>query len=803
MANGCRGKVASWRSFSLRGFSQQVVVTLALLGAGTALLPADVLAQAAQQRRPMPGAPGGGPGAGLGGSLSAPQTAIMRDVVVEGNQRIEPSTIQSYLAAQPGEPFSEELADRSLKALFATGLFSDVNLRMQGSTLIVRVTENPLINRVVLEGNRRVNSDTIIRELTLRPRQVYTRAKVQADTQRIQQLYRRSGRFAATVEPKVVQLPQNRVDLVFEIGEGPVTTVGRIRFIGNRAYSDGDLRERIQTKETVWWRFLSSDDNYDPDRVTFDREKLRKYYLSKGYADFRVMNAVAELAPNRETFFITFTLDEGERYRVGKIDLASELKNVDPQTLRALIGVKAGEVYNADAVEKVVQALTAELGRLGYAFVDVRPEVEKHPEQKTIDIKFVIGESPRVYVERIDVVGNVRTLDKVIRREFRLVEGDAFNAAKLRRTRTRVRGLNFFDKAEITESKGSAPDKVVLTAEVQERSTGELSFGVGYSSAEAVIGDVSIRERNLLGRGQDLRLGFSLSSRRQQVDLGFTEPYFLDRELAAGVDLLRRRTDLIRRSGYQQTTTSGTIRFGFPITEYLDNQVFYRLRLDEIDDVEANQSRFIKGEEGSFTTSSIGNTLSYDRRDDKIEPTSGYVVRLSQELAGFGGTERFLRTVLQGGHYFPVSDDVVFALSAEGGHVTSFGQRLRLPNRFFIGGDTFRGFATGGVGPRETVNDKAIGGRMYYVGTAELTFPLGLPNDFGIKGRLFSDVGSAWSSGESGADVADVNSLRVSIGTGVSWKSPFGLIRLDLGLPLRKENFDDTEIFRINFGSRF
>ncbi|MBP7065883.1 MAG: outer membrane protein assembly factor BamA [Ferrovibrio sp.] len=735
--------------------------------------------------------------------MAQPQSIVMRDVVVEGNQRIEASTIQSYLAAQPGEPFNEELADRSLKALFATGLFSDVNLRMQGNTLVVRVTENPVINRVVLEGNRRVTSETLNRELTLKPRQVYTRAKVQADTQRIQQIYRRSGRFAATVEPKVVQLPQNRVDLVFEIGEGPITTVGRIRFIGNRAYSDGALREQIQTKETVWWRFLSSDDNYDPDRVTFDREKLRKYYLSKGYADFRVANAVAELSPNRENFFITFTLDEGERYRLGKIDLTSELRNVDPQALRKLVELKTGDVYNADAVEKVVQVLTSELGRQGYAFVDVRPEVQKHREQKAIDVSFIIGESPRVYVERIDVVGNVRTLDKVIRREFRLVEGDAFNAAKLRRTRTRVRGLNFFDKAEIAETKGSAPDKVVLTAEVQERSTGELSFGVGYSTAEAVIGDVSIRERNLLGRGQDLRLGFSLSSRRQQVDLGFTEPYFLDRELAAGVDLLRRRTDLNRRSGYQQTTTSGTVRFGFPITEYLDDQVFYRLRLDEIDDIDPTQSRFIKGEEGSFTTSSIGNSLIYDRRDDKIEPTSGYIIKLSQELAGFGGTERFLRNVLQAGHYFPVTDEVIFNLSGETGQITSFGRRLRLPNRFFIGGDTFRGFATGGVGPRETVNDKAIGGQYYYVGTAEMTFPLGLPNDFGIRGRVFTDAGSAWGSGESGADVRDINSLRVSIGTGVSWKSPFGLIRLDLGFPLLKEEFDETEVFRINFGSRF
>jgi len=446
----------------------------------------------------------------------------LRDVIVEGNQRIEVSTIQSYLTMQPGDSYSEDQADKSLKALFATGLFADVTMRMQGGTLLVRVVENPVINRLVFEGNRRLSDDKLRAELTLKPRQVYTRSKVQADTQRIQQLYRRSGRFAATVEPKVIQLAQNRVDLVFEISEGPLTGISRIRFIGNKAFSDSRLREEIQTKESVWWRFLSSDDNYDPDRLTFDREKLRKFYLSKGYADFRVVNAVAELAPNRESFFVTFAIEEGPRYRYGNQNVTSEIKNVDPQALKGLIETKSGDVYNADLVEKAVQDITTELGRLGYAFVDVRPEVNKDRDRRVIDITYVIGESPRVYVERIDVVGNLRTLDKVIRREFRLVEGDAFNAAKVRRTRTRLRGLNFFEKAEVTEAKGSAPDKVVLTAEVQEKSTGEISLGVGYSTTDSVLGDISIRERNLLGRGQDLKVGFSLSVRRQQADLSFT-----------------------------------------------------------------------------------------------------------------------------------------------------------------------------------------------------------------------------------------------------------------------------------------
>lgn len=727
----------------------------------------------------------------------------IRDVVIEGNQRIEISTIQNYLTLQPGMVYSSAEADKSLKALFATGLFADVNLRLQGSSVIVRVTENPVINRILFEGNRRVQADQLRGELQLKPRQVYTRAKVQADTQRLQQIYRRTGRFAATVEPKVIQLEQNRVDLVFEITEGPLTGVSRIRFIGNKRFSDSRLREEIQTKESAWWRFLSSDDSYDPDRVTFDREKLRKFYLSKGYADFAVNNAVAELLPNREKFVITFTLEEGDRYNFGAMDVVSEIKGVDGSQLKSFIETKTGDTYNADLVEKTVQAMTTELGRFGYAFVDVRPDVKKDREKRIIDVTYRIGESPRVFVERIDIVGNVRTLDKVIRREFRLVEGDAFNSAKLRRTRTRLRGLNFFDKAEITENKGSAPDKVVLTAEVTEKSTGELSLGIGYSTTESVLGDITIRERNLLGRGQDLRLGFSLSTRRQQLDLGFTEPYFLDRELAAGVDALRRRTDLERRSGIDQTTTSLTPRLSYPITENLSQLVYYRIRQDEIDNVNLNTSRFIRAQEGKFLTSAVGHTLTYDRRDDRIEPTSGYVLRLSQEVAGLAGTEHYIKNVGTATKYFAVTDETVFSLGAEAGMINGLSDDIRLANRFFIGGDTFRGFENGGIGPRDRTTGDALGGERYYKGEANLIFPLGLPNEFGIKGRLFSEAGTLWKTSDSGPEVVDEKSIRVSVGTGIQWKSPLGLIQVDMGFPIVKEDFDEKELLRINFGSRF
>jgi outer membrane protein insertion porin family len=740
---------------------------------------------------------------GAGAAAVAQTAPTIRDVVIEGNQRIEVTTIENYLTLHAGSVYSSAEADKSLKALFATGLFSDVTLRLQGDSLIVRVVENPVINRLLFEGNRRIQADQLRSELQLKPRQVYTRAKVQADTQRIQQIYRRSGRFAATIEPKVIQLDQNRVDLIFEITEGPLTGVSSIRFIGNRRFSDSRLKEEIQTKESAWYRFLSSDDSYDPDRLTFDREKLRKFYLSKGYADFRVINATAELLPNRENFIITFTIEEGKPYTFGKMDVTSEIKGVDSATLKPLVKTVPGETYNADQVENTVQALTDELGRQGYAFVDVHPEVKKDLKKRVIDVNYTIGESPRVFVERIDIVGNVRTLDKVVRREFRLAEGDAFNAAKLRRTRTRLRGLDFFDKVDVKESRGSAPDKVVLTANVTEKSTGEFSVGVGYSTTESVLGDISIRERNLLGRGQDLKLGFSLSTQRQQADLSFTEPYFLDREVAAGFDLSRRRTDYRDRSSLDQTTSIASPRFSYPITENLSQQVYYRFRQDEINHVRDDASEFIKNQEGGYVTSSIGHALTYDRRDDKIEPGHGYLLRLSQELAGVGGSEKFVRNVVTGYKYFTVTDDVILTLGGEAGSIVGLGQDVRLPSRFYLGGDNFRGFATGGVGPRDTSTGDSLGGEQYYKGSADLAFPIGLPNEYGIKGILFSEVGSLWKLSDTGANVFDSSSMRVSIGTGVQWKSPLGLIRVDVGFPVVKEEADKTEHLRINFGSRF
>lgn len=737
------------------------------------------------------------------GAMAQSGSDVISEIRVEGNQRIEADTVRSYMGLAPGEAYDPARADQALKALFATGLFADVSVRKQGPVLVVTVVENPIINRLAFEGNRRIGDDVLEQEVQLRPRVVYTRSRVQSDVQRLLQVYRRSGRFAATVEPKVIQLPQNRVDLVFEVNEGPLTGIRRIDFIGNEAFTDDRLKRAVITKETRWYRFLTSDDSYDPDRLTLDRELLRKFYLARGYADFRVVSAVAELTEDRDSFFITFTVDEGEVYQFGEISVTSTLRNLDPESLRIHLKTIEGETYNAEQIEDSIEDLTFALGELGYAFVDIRPRINRNRENRLIDVTYDINEGPRVYVERINITGNVRTLDEVVRREFRLIEGDAFNTAKLRRSRQRIRGLGFFDKVEVTQEQGTAPDRVIVNVDVQERSTGELSFGAGVSSSESVIGDVSIRERNLLGKGQDLRASISVSARRQQIDLSFTEPYFLDRNLAAGIDIFNIERDQQDRSSFDEESTGLRLRTGYPITENLRQSVRYTLRRDDISDIDDDTSEFIRLDEGEETTSAVGYDFAYDVRDDRFEPSNGYIIRFGQEFAGIGGSIRYIQTTGGWAYYQPIYDELVGSISLRGGHIEGLGQDIRVTNRFFLGGESFRGFEAGGVGPRDDATNDSIGGNVFYVATGELRFPIGFAEELGILGRVFTEVGSLTDPDVSGANLLDTKSSRVSAGFGLSWRSPFGPIRVDIAQPIVKEDFDEEELFRFSFGTRF
>ncbi len=461
------------------------------------------------------------------------------EIRVEGTQRIEPDSVRSYMRVNEGDPFDPVRLNKSLKNIFSTGLFADVTLRREGDVLVVSVVENPIINRIEFEGNDRLNDDELAAEVVLRSRVVFTRTRLQPDVQRILEIYRRSGRYAVTIEPKIIRLPQNRVDLVFEINEGPLTEIKSIHFIGNRAFTDSDLRDEIATDEAAFWRIFTSTDTYDPDRLNFDLDLLRRFYLREGYAGFRANSVVAELLPDREGFIVTFTIEEGERHEFGRIDIETTLRNLDPDSLREDVLTEEGDWFDAEAVEKSVTKLTETVGNLGYAFVDVRPRSTRDREGRLVHITYEIQEGPKVYVERIDIQGNDRTLDRVIRREFRLVEGDAFNNAKLRRSRERIQRLGYFGRVEIdNEPSSTASDRTVIKVKVEEKSTGDLTFGAGFSSTVGPVGNIGVRERNFLGRGQDLRLSLRLAGEQSEVDVSFTEPYFLGRSLSAGFDLL-------------------------------------------------------------------------------------------------------------------------------------------------------------------------------------------------------------------------------------------------------------------------
>lgn len=727
----------------------------------------------------------------------------VREIRIEGIQRIEPETIRSYLTIRAGDPITRARIDRSLKALFATGLFADVSIRSQGDVLLVKVVENPVINRLAFEGNVQLEDESLLSEIKLRPRTVYTRTRVQNDVRRVLDIYRRDGRFAVTVEPKIIRRSQNRVDLIFEINEGPATKIRKISFIGNKKFTDRRLRAQILTEESRWYSFFAGTDIFDPDILTADRDRLRKYYLSQGYADFKVVSAVAELSQDRKDFFITFTINEGPRYRFGDVKIVSRLKAIDEKKLRSNLTVVKGKFYDADKIDKSIQNLTDVVGTLGFAFVEIRPHAQRDGAKRTISVRFDIEEGPRVFIERINITGNVRTLDRVIRRELRLVEGDPFNTAKFRRSRQRVRGLGFFKQVDMKRVAGSAPDKTIINIKVVERSTGSLSVGGGFSSTNGVITQISIRERNLLGKGQDLRANVQFGSTSQDIDLSFTEPYFLNRNLAAGFDIFRTVRENIDSINFDRRDLGFRLRVGFSYTEKLRQNLNYNLRTITIEDVDSDASIFIQKQEGTATTSSFGHSLSYDVRDSRIDPTEGYVLTLGNDLAGFGGDRRYLRTSVSGITFYALTDNWIASIKGRLGYIVGFGQDVRINDRYFVGGDSLRGFEVGGIGPRDKLTRDALGGNKFYTASAELKFPLATLTSFGFTGFLFTDLGSLGGSEESGPDIFVEDSVRVSIGVGFGLKTPLGPMRINYAQAVLKEDFDEIELFTFSFGTRF
>ncbi len=762
------------------------------------------------------------------------QDGRVREIQVTGNRRVEPETVRSYLKFSVGDGYDATKVDQSLQALFATGLFSDVKINRQGSVAIVAVVENPIINQIAFEGNYDVDKPTLQNEIQLKPRAVYTRARVQADVQRILDVYRRQGKFSASVEPKVIELDQNRVNLVFEIKEGTATKVKSIQFIGNRAFSNSQLRDIVTTTQSGWFDFIKNASFYDPDRLALDREMLRQYYLKNGYADVRIVSANADLDRDGSGFFINFVVEEGEVYTFGDVRIESALTAINTKSLEGELLTTRGTTYNAASIDKTVEKMTLAVSEQGYAFARVRPRADRDAVGRTISIVYAIDEGPRVYIERINIIGNTRTRDHVIRREFRLAEGDAFNPLMVDRAKKRLQGLGFFKGVDVKRRAGSAPDRVVLDVELLEQPTGELSFGAGYSTNEGIIGDISLTERNLLGNGQFLRLRLAGSAERLQIDLSFTEPRFLDRNLAAGFDLFHKDVDQTSTAAYRNRKTGGSVRLGFPVSENLWAQTFYTLSRDEIFDVDKVlgddgriASRAIRDAEGVYWTSLVGTTLSYDKRNHPKNPSSGYFLSGTSEFAGLGGDVQYYRMVGEGRYYFPITEKITFVSRVTAGYVQAWGgDDVRLIDMFYKGGETIRGFNKAGLGPRDLSTGDALGGTTFYAATAEVRFPIPLiPEDLGVRGAFFVDAGSLFGTSAAvkalngsvdtatcvpvgstncrTVNVVNSSAPRVSVGTSLIWDSPLGPLRADFGWAVMKETYDKEQLFRFGASTKF
>lgn len=787
------------------------------------------------------------PGSGYSLGLAEAVAATVSRIEVRGNQRIETSTIISYLTVVPGRSFDAGDLNDSHRSLSATGLFSQVRLERSGSALIVTVEENAIIRQVVFEGNRRLEDSALNSVIQLEPRRVLTESAVQSDTQRILEAYRRNGRFAARVEPKIIDVGGNRADLVFEITEDERTSVSRITFIGNQAFSDGKLRDVISTEQRGLLTFFTSGDIYDPDRLEADRERLRRFYLDEGYADFRVVSAVAELDREQNVFFITFTVSEGPRYDFGTIDIDSSIRELDPEDLFGVIETRSGATYDASAVDRSIEALTLEVSRLGYAFVSVRPRGERNPADTTIDLTYFVDEGVRSYVERINISGNTRTRDYVIRREFDFVEGDPFNRVLLERAERRLNALGYFESVRVTTAQGGAPDRVIINVSVVEQATGDFSIGAGVSSTSGFTAELSVTERNFLGRGQFVRaaIGGGLDENRT-YEFSFTEPYFLGRRLAAGFDIFRRESGDSGDTVYETIATGGTLRVVAPLTNNLSLGFGYTYQQNEYSldattsEVSAAIEQLVGAPVGRCTTLSPNNslnpicvndpdravdyddtratseltwTLTYNTVDSTTVPRDGYFARLSQSFAGLGGDANYVRTTLDARAYYTVSTDfdLVASVRVQAGNVWSWDDdNLLLVDGFFQGGNLVRGFD--GFGPRDAISEDALGGTTYAGLSAELNFPIPLlPEALGVRGAVFADAGTLFDPVGS-VDVLedqrrllinDDTSVRSSVGASLIWQSPFGPLRGDYAYVISGEGYDEEQAFRFSAGTRF
>jgi outer membrane protein insertion porin family len=789
-------------------------------------------------------------------ALMAPASA--QSVKVQGNHRVEAETIRSFVTLAPGESYTPARIDQAIKDLFATGLFSDVRISRAGSGVVVSVVEHSLINRVSFVGNSKIKTEVLIGEVQSRSRGAFNRSVVDQDVARIRELYNRAGRAAVKVDTQITDQPDGRVDVTFSIAEGDKTGVTAINFQGNSVYSNWKLKSLMSTTESNFLSFLKSSDIYDPDRIAADLELIRRFYLKNGYADFRVVSSSADLDAERKGYLITIVLDEGEKYSVAGVDVESRIADVDSARLKGAVRTRAGDTYNAEDVEKSVDGISREVAQRGYAFAQVRPRGDRDAASRTVRIVYSVEEGPRVYVERIVVRGNSRTRDYVVRREFDLGEGDAYNKAAVDRAERRLKNLGFFKTVKITNETGSAPDRVIINVDVEDQATGSFAVTGGYSTSDGLIAEVSVQESNFQGKGQFARLAVSNGQKSRGGELSFTEPFFMDRRIAAGFDIFTKFTSTSSYQRYQSRTTGFTLRAGVPITEEFSIGTRYSLYQQKIRIPNSGSTLYndcgpaapagdaciqngeasvaIKEAAGSTITSLAGLTFAYNTLDNNKDPSSGIFADLKPEIAGLGGDSRFFRVTGTARYYYPITDDFTGMLKVQGGHMIGFGsEKLRVLDHFYMGPELVRGFASSGIGPRDKTGDSsanAVGGTTYAGATAEVTFPFfGVPREIGLRGAVFADAGTLFGyKGKKNLDVnhdgtinnglgcpaglaqseclsvRDSSAIRSSVGAGVLWASPLGPIRVDYAYALtrvRKDGGDKLQAFRFSGGARF
>lgn len=741
--------------------------------------------------------------------------SVIRKITIEGNHRIERSTIESYLKLKPGESYNSLKEDEAIKRLYATSLFRNIKMDMSSDgNLIVSVTETPFISSVVFRGNSKIKANMLSKEIYTMAGESLSQAKIELDVKKISEIYKRSGRFATIVTPKIEDLENNRVKVIFDIAEGPKTGIKYIYFSGNENYSDSELKFIVLTKESRWFRFLDSNDTYEPDRIEYDKELLKEFYQSVGFADFRVISVSAELNNTKEYFVLTYSLEEGEKYNFGNVTIENKLTNIDITPVNKIVNIKQGSVFNMKTVENIADKIGEYFTAVGYPAVNVYPDIVKNPDH-TINIKFIIEKADKVYINKINIINNLKTEDHVIRREFKSEEDDILNRSYIEKGERNLRNLDYFEKIGITFAQAKTKDKYDLNVEVDEKSTSSVGFDLGYNTTGGVFGRFSFLERNLVGTGKILNAGVQVSKNTTSYYGGITDPHFLDRDLSLGV------SGFINKSGrgqsvlsntdqnYRQHSVGGKTSLGYEIKEDLSHEIDYLIKRDTLSAPSPSSSIFLQEQMGKFITSAIGHTIAYDQRDSKIIAKNGYLVSVSQEYAGIGGDNKYLKHEVDGKYYKSfIQNKLTLKLSASGGDIAALGGRvIRISDRFNLGDYSLRGFASGGVGPREKVTNEGLGGKRYYTFSTELNFPTPVPEEFNLTGAVFMDLGSLWGVGLNKAKYQSPNgiyndkSLRASVGFGFIWVTRFAPIRMDWGFAVKKKKYDDTQHFHLRFST--